>query len=101
MIKLDKSNPNASNCQKQLLERTNIMGRGYHLSKKLADNQAREILREISELPDIKQAHFSTGLDYLEIETGNQDYSDVMSRAVNIFRRAGGGCELSFARFLH
>lgn len=77
------------------------MGRSYHLSKKLADNQADKILREINELPGIKQAVFSTGMDYLEVETMDQDYSDVMSRAVNILHRTGAGCELSFARFVY
>ena len=76
------------------------MGRSYHLSKKIAENQADEILREIKKLPDIKQAGFSSGMDYLVIETNGHDYADVMSRAVNIFRRAGNGCELSFARFV-
>ena len=58
------------------------MGRSYHLSKKIAENQAAEILREINGFSDIKQAAFSSGMDYLEIEAKGQDYSEVMSRAV-------------------
>ena len=55
------------------------MGRSYHLSKKIAENQAAEILREINGFSDIKQAAFSSGMDYLEIEAKDQDYSEVMS----------------------
>ena len=55
------------------------MGRSYHLSKKIAENQAAEILREINGFSDIKQAAFSSGMDYLEIEAKGQDYSEVMS----------------------
>ena len=44
------------------------MGRSYHLSKKIAENQAAEILREINGFSDIKQAAFTSGMDYLEIE---------------------------------
>ncbi|MBE7727353.1 MAG: hypothetical protein E7244_24090 [Enterocloster citroniae] len=76
------------------------MGRSYHLSKKIAENQAAEILREINGFSDIKQAAFSSGMDYLEIEANGQDYSEVMSRAVNIFSKKANGCELSFARFV-
>lgn len=76
------------------------MGRCYHLSKRLAKNQADEILREIRKLPDIRLAGFSSEMDYLMVETNGQDYADAMSRAVNIFRRTGNGCELSFARFV-
>ena len=74
------------------------MGRSYHLSKKIAENQAAEILREINGFSDIKQAAFSSGMDYLEAK--DQDYSEVMSRAVNIFSKKANGCELSFARFV-
>ena len=48
------------------------MGRSYHLSKKIAENQAAEILREINGFSDIKQAAFSSGMDYLEIEAKGQ-----------------------------
>ena len=55
--------------------------------KRLQKNQAAEILREINGFSDIKQATFSSGMDYLEIEAKGQDYSEVMSRAVNIFSK--------------
>ena len=76
------------------------MGRSYHLSKKIAENQAMEILMEINGFSDIKQAAFRSGMDYLEIEAKGQDYSEIMSRAVNLFSKKADGCELSFARFV-
>lgn len=78
-----------------------IMGRRYQLSKKIAENQAAKILREIERLPNIKQAQLDTTAKYLDIETSNRDYSDVMSYAVNIFRKFGDDCTLSFSRFLY
>ena len=76
------------------------MGRSYHLSKKIAENQAMEILMEINGFSDIKQAAFSSGMDYLEIGAKGHDYSEIMSRAVNLFSKKADGCELSFARFV-
>lgn len=76
------------------------MGRRYLLSKKIAGSQADQILREINELPDVKWVRFSPDMDYLELETKDQEYSFVMSFAVNLCGKAGDGCELSFARFL-
>lgn len=55
---------------------------------------------EINGFSDIKQAAFSSGMDYLEIEAKGHDYSEIMSRAVNLFSKKADGCELSFARFV-
>ncbi|MCC8024147.1 MAG: hypothetical protein LIP16_02410 [Clostridium sp.] len=77
------------------------MGRRYQFSKNIAENQAAEILREIRELPNIKQAQLNTAANYLDIETSNRDYVDVMSYAVNLFSKAAEGCTLSFSQFLY
>lgn len=77
------------------------MGRRYHLSKKIAEEQAGIILGKIIGFPDVKQAQFDADMAYLDIETTGREYSDVMSFAVNLCRRLGNGCELSFSRFLN
>ena len=63
------------------------MGRFYQLSKKISEQEASEIMREVLELPDIRGAEII------------DDRSRV--RVVNIFRRVAGGCELSFAGFAY
>lgn len=77
------------------------MGRRYHLSKKIAEEQAGIILQKIIGFPDVKKAQFDDEMAYLDIETTGREYSDVMSLAVNLFSRLGNGCELSFSRFLN
>lgn len=76
-----------------------MMGRYYHLSKSVSGESAEEILREIRELEDVRAANLTSDQKYLVVETGDQAYIDVMSAAVNICKRAGNGCELSFAGF--
>lgn len=76
------------------------MGRRYLLSKKIAEGRADQILREMNELPDVKWVRFSPDMDYLDLETMDQEYSFVMSFAVNLCGKTEEGCELSFARFL-
>ena len=69
------------------------MGRFYQLSKKISEQEAAEIMREILELPDIQNA---------EIVDGKVNvFVDVMSTVVNIFSRVAGGCELSFVGFAY
>ena len=76
------------------------MGRSYHLSKELKPEQATEILQERCHIPDLKQAQFTKELDYLNVETKDQEYYHVMSRAVNIFSQKADGCNLSFSKFV-
>lgn len=78
-----------------------IMKRRYQLSKKIEENQAAEIIRKINELPNISQVTLDMAAEYLDIETSNQEYLDVMSYAVNLFRKLGDGCSLSFCQFLY
>ena len=75
------------------------MGRFYQLSKKISEQEAAEIMREILELPDIQNAEIVDGK--VRVETKDNVFIDVMSTVVNIFRRVAGGCELSFAGFAY
>ena len=76
-----------------------IMGRFYQLSKKISEQEASEIMREVLELPDIKDAEIADGK--VRVETKDNVFVDVMSTVVNIFRRVAGGCELSFVGFAY
>ena len=69
------------------------MGRFYRLSKKISEQEASEITREIqnAEIVDGK----------VRVETKDNVFVDVMSTVVNIFSRVAGGCELSFVGFAY
>ena len=75
------------------------MGRFYQLSKKISEQEVSEIMREVLELPDIKDAEIVDGK--ARVETKDNVFADVMSTVVNIFRRVAGGCELSFVGFAY
>ena len=77
------------------------MGRYYRLTKKISDEMAQEILKELEELENVKSVSFSEDLSLLKVETKNGLFPEVMNRAVNICRRIGGGCDLSFAGFAY
>lgn len=66
------------------------MGRFYRLSKKISEQEASEITREILELPDIQNAEIVDGK--VRVETKDNVFVDVMSTVVNIFSRVAGGC---------
>ena len=76
-----------------------IMGRFYQLSKKISEQEVSEIMREVLELPEIKDAEIVDGK--VRVETKDNVFADVMSTVVNIFSRVAGGCELSFAGFAY
>lgn len=76
------------------------MGRYYQLTKKITEEMAQKIAEELLELDNVKMADFTEDLSRLKMETVDGDYTDVMNRAVNICRRIGGGCDLSFAGFI-
>ena len=76
-----------------------IMGRFYQLSKKISEQEASEIMREVLELPNIQNAEIVDGK--VRVETKDNVFVDVMSTVVNIFRRVAGGCELSFVGFAY
>ena len=75
------------------------MGRFYQLSKKISEQEVSEIMREVLELPEIKDAEIVDGKG--RVETKDNVFADVMSTVVNIFRRVAGGCELSFVGFAY
>lgn len=75
------------------------MGRYYRLSKKITDDMATAILNEINELENVQVAKMTEGNKYLFVDTKDQQYPEVMTRALNICSRLGGKCELSFAGF--
>ncbi|WP_432627908.1 hypothetical protein [Brotaphodocola sp.] len=77
------------------------MGRSYRLLKKINQEQADAILKEVSELPMVKGTGFNKDLTLLNMEVEEDCYPDVMSRVVNIFRRLAGGCDLSFDHFIY
>ena len=76
-----------------------IMGRFYQLSKKISEQEVSEIMREVLEISDIKDAEIVDGK--VRDETKDNVFADVMSTVVNIFRRVAGGCELSFVGFAY
>lgn len=75
------------------------MGRYYRLTKKITDDMATEILRELREYEQVHTAEFTDGYKYLLVRAAEEDYSFVMTRALNICRKIGKGCEISFTRF--
>ena len=74
------------------------MGRYYRLSKKVTEEQAAEILRELKERDDIKRAIITDERDTMIVKTIDGEYFNVMYAAVNICSRIAG-CELSFMHF--
>lgn len=74
------------------------MKRCYHLSKAVSEDQANEILKELTERGDVKTAAISADGRYLHVDTIDGEFSVVMYSAVNICSRIAG-CELSFDRF--
>ena len=75
------------------------MARCYKISKKPGEDQANEVLRELREVPGVAVAEFTEDNAYLKVDTEEELYPEVMSRAVNICSRVAGGAELSFAYF--
>ena len=84
----------------QLLREGNGADHGKIL-KKISEQEASEIMREVLELPDIRDAELVDDRSRVRVETKDNVFVDVMSTVVNIFRRVAGGCELSFAGFAY
>lgn len=87
----------------QLLREGNGADHGKILSafKEDFEQEASEIMREVLELPDIRDAEIIDDRSRVRVETKDNVFIDVMSTVVNIFRRVAGGCELSFAGFAY
>ena len=75
------------------------MGRYYQLSKSITEEMAAEILREIQEMEDVEKAELKEDNTKLLVKTAEEKYPEVMTRIVNIARRSGKGCDLSFCGF--
>ena len=68
-------------------------------SKKVTEDQVKEILRETLELEDVEEAEYEAETQLLKIVTKDNQFAGVMTRVVNICSRIGKGAELSFAKF--
>lgn len=55
------------------------MGRFYQLSKKISEQEASEIMREVLELPDIRDAEIIDDCSRVRVETKDNVFIDVMS----------------------
>lgn len=75
------------------------MGRMYRLSKKISEAELNEILNEMKEINEAKRIDFTKDGTYLLVETSEENYQDVMGKAVNICSRVANGLEISFAGF--
>ncbi|MFA9465731.1 MAG: hypothetical protein ACERKN_15735 [Velocimicrobium sp.] len=74
------------------------MARDYKLSRKVTQKESEEIVKEVTLLNNVKKVIIID--DYLEVETYDNDFSQVMARAVNICGKIAEGCEISFAKFV-
>lgn len=81
----------------QRAERMRIMGRYYRLSRKVTDDQAKEIEREMKELTTAEDAEIFEGNTCLKVVAAEEKYPEVMGQAVNICKRKADDAELSFA----
>lgn len=76
-----------------------MMGRYYHLSKKLTEAQVAEVEREMREIDDVESVEVNGDYMYMKVITKDDEFSGVMGRAVNICSRVADGAELSFSGF--
>lgn len=57
------------------------MGRYYRLSKKLTEDESREVQREMREIADVEDVSIKADERMLFVVTKDGQFSDVMSRA--------------------
>lgn len=74
------------------------MERYYRFSKKISDEQAEEVVKELEELASVKRASVEENNSYLRVSAEPGDFPAIMGMAVNICNRKAGGAELSFSR---
>lgn len=77
------------------------MGRYYRLSKSITEEMAAEIIREAREVENVREAEFLEDCSKILVMTEKENYSEVMTKLVNIFSRVGRGYEISFAGFAY
>lgn len=75
------------------------MGRYYHLSKKITEEESNKILSEMKDLDDVDQVEMTQDHAYLKVITKDNDFVVAMREAVNICSRISKGLELSFSKF--
>ena len=86
-------------CAKNAQEMEVLMGRYYHLSKKLTKAQVAEVEREMREIEDVESVEVNGDHMYMKVIKKDDEFSGVMGRAVNICSRVADGAELSFSGF--
>ncbi len=75
------------------------MGRYYKLTKQLTEDAAGKILEEMSALENVERAQFTDDYNAVVVFTKDDEFTEVMDQAVNIFAREAS-CELSFDHFV-
>jgi hypothetical protein len=75
------------------------MGRLYRLSKKITKTESDEILKEMKENEKVVRIEFTQDGTCLLIEASEENYPDILGKAVNICSRVANGLEISFAGF--
>ncbi|MDD3415035.1 MAG: hypothetical protein PHY47_13680 [Lachnospiraceae bacterium] len=75
------------------------MGRYYRFSKKVTDEQAKLIEKEMRQLEDVESVEVTKDYTFLKVVTRDDQFAEVMSMAVNICSRHADGTEISFAQF--
>lgn len=83
------------------IESVHIMGRYYHLSKKVTKAEEKEILKEMKELKDVESVEITDDHAFMKVVTKDDQFSDVMRSAVNICSHVKGDLEISFTRFAY
>lgn len=74
------------------------MGRYYRFSKKVSEKQASEIIQKINKLDNVTNAQIIPEMNCLLVETQNDDFQEVMGKAVNICHHVAD-VGLSFDKF--
>ncbi|MDD5934510.1 MAG: hypothetical protein PUC65_02930 [Clostridiales bacterium] len=75
------------------------MIRTYRFLKKITQEQAELIIKEMKGLDNVALVDITSDLSLLKVTTKDNEYSDVMWKAVNIVNRLTEGAELKFAGF--
>ncbi|MDD3361766.1 MAG: hypothetical protein PHW34_08865 [Hespellia sp.] len=75
------------------------MGRYYRFSKKVTDEQVKLIEKEMRQLEDVESVEITKDHTFLKVVTKDDQFAEVMSKAVNICNRNANGTEISFAQF--
>ena len=75
------------------------MGRLYHITKALTEEQKAAILADVRALENVEKADITE--EGFVLFTKDGEFEAVMNVAVNIFDRLGAGSEVSFERFVY